>query len=72
MNFLQDKQIRYFFFFLLFFQSLLFLCGGILNAMQAKSIQNQFLSQNNAVATALLEQGISKDVKIQLLIFLIN
>lgn len=65
MNFLKDKQIRYFFFFLLFFQSLLFLCGGILNAMQAKSIQNLFLSQNNAVATALLEQGISKDVVAQ-------
>ncbi|HBF66222.1 MAG TPA: two-component sensor histidine kinase, partial [Clostridium sp.] len=33
--------------------------------MQAKSIQNLFLSQNNAVATALLEQGISKDVVAQ-------
>nr|WP_305145070.1 HAMP domain-containing sensor histidine kinase [Anaerotignum propionicum] len=61
----RDKQIRHFFFFLLFFGLLLFLCGGILNAIQAKAIQNLFLSHNNAVATSLLEQGVSEGVVAQ-------
>ncbi len=65
MNLFRDKQIRYFFFFLLFFGLLLFLCGAILDAIQAKAIENLFLSHNNAVATSLLEQGIPKDVVAQ-------
>lgn len=58
----RDKQIRYFFLFLIFFIVLLFLCGGILNALQAKAIQNLLLSHNNAVTTSLLEQGVSEGV----------
>lgn len=62
MNIFRDKQIRYFCIFLLSFALLIFLSDMVLNAVQEKTIQNLFLSHDNAVVTSLLEQGISKDV----------
>ncbi len=62
MNLFRDKQISYFSAFLFSFILLIFLSGMGLNAVQEKAIRNLFLSYDNAVATSLLEQGVSKDV----------
>ncbi|WP_342758227.1 HAMP domain-containing sensor histidine kinase [Kineothrix sedimenti] len=62
MNLFRDKQISYFSAFLFSFVLLIFLSGMGLNAVQEKAIRNLFLSYDNAVATSLLEQGVSKDV----------
>lgn len=62
MSFYQDKQVRHFCFFLLFFILLLYLSGIYLNVVQAKAVQNLFLSHDEAIVTSLLEQGVSKDV----------
>lgn len=62
MNLFRDKQIRYFGVFLFSFALLIFLSGMGLNAIQEKAIQNLFLSHDRAMATSLLEQGVSKDV----------
>lgn len=65
MNILRDKQVRNFGIFLLLFSLLLFLSGAGLNAIQEKSIQQVFLSHDRAIATSLLEQGVSKDVIVE-------
>lgn len=62
MNLFRDKQISYFSAFLFSFVLLIFLSGMGLNEVQEKAIRNLFLSYDNAVATSLLEQGVSKDV----------
>ncbi len=62
MNLFRDKQISYFSAFLFSFILLIFLSGMGLNEVQEKAIRNLFLSYDNAVATSLLEQGVSKDV----------
>ncbi len=62
MNLFRDKQISYFSAFLFSFILLIFLSGMGLNTVQEKAIRNLFLSYDNAVATSLLEQGVSKDV----------
>jgi signal transduction histidine kinase len=62
MNFYQDKQVRHYCIFLLFFTLLLFLFGIGLNLLQGKAIQKVFLMKDNAVVTSLLEQGVSKNV----------
>ncbi len=61
MNFYQDKQIRHFCIFLLFFTIFLFFCGVTMNVIQTKAVKNLFISHNNAVVTALLKQGIQKE-----------
>lgn len=62
MNFCRDKQVRHFCIFLLFFTLLFCISFMGLYAVQAKNVQNLFLSHDRAVATSLLEQGVSKDV----------
>lgn len=62
MNLWRDKQIRHFYISLLFLVMLLFLSGIIFYEIQVKTTQNLFLSHDRAVASSLLEQGVSKDV----------
>ncbi|MFA9464672.1 MAG: sensor histidine kinase [Velocimicrobium sp.] len=62
MNICRDKQIRHFCIVLLSFSFLLFLTGIGLNTVHTKAVQHLFISHDRAVATSLLEQGVSKDV----------
>lgn len=62
MNLYQDKHIRFFCIFLLFFSLVIYFCGVGISAKQGKSMQNLFISHDEAVVTSLLEQGISKEV----------
>lgn len=60
MSFYQDKQIRRFCQFLLFFVILQFLIGFGFFIFQIESVKKILFLQNGAVATSLLEQGISE------------
>lgn len=62
MNLFRDKQVKQFSVFLFAFVLLIFFAGIGLNAVQKKAMQGLFLSHDNAVVTALLEQGVAKDV----------
>lgn len=57
-----DKQIKHFGIFLITFTLLLFISGTGLIFVQTRALQSLFLNHNNAVATSLLEQGVSQQV----------
>lgn len=62
MSLYRDKQIRGFCFFLIFFM-LLSVCTGFLFAIsQISNAKAMYLTHDEAVASSLLEQGVSKDV----------
>lgn len=65
MSLFRCKQTKHFSVFLLSFVMLIFLAGIGLKAVQEQAVQKVFLSHDNAVATFLLEQGVSKDVVAQ-------
>lgn len=62
MSFCKDSQIRRYCFFLIAFVLLLFLSGMWVHTQQANMTQALFLEHDRAVATSLLEQGVSEDI----------
>lgn len=62
MNFLHDKHTRYYCVFIVTLVLLLFLMGITLINTQTAATKEIFLIHNNAIATSLLEDGISKEV----------
>ncbi|QIB69679.1 HAMP domain-containing histidine kinase [Aminipila butyrica] len=62
MRLFRDKQIKFFGLFLLLFMLLTFFSGIGLNLVQEEEVKNLFLSHDRAIATSLLEQGVSKEV----------
>ncbi len=62
MNFLHDKHTRYYCVFIVTLVLLLFLMGITLINTQTAAAKEIFLIHNNAIATSLLEDGISKKV----------
>lgn len=62
MSLWHDKQIRHYYFFLISFM-LLFLGMGLLFSVdQTNSAKNIYLTHNEAIASSLLEQGVSENV----------
>lgn len=62
MSLWHDKQIRHYYFFLISF-ILLFLGMGLLFSVdQTNSAKNIYLTHNEAIASSLLEQGVSENV----------
>lgn len=62
MNFLHDKHTRYYCIFIVALVLLLFLMGITLINTQTAAAKEIFLIHNNAIATSLLEDGVSKEV----------
>lgn len=62
MNFLHDKHSRYYCIFIVTLVLLLFLMGITVIDTQTAATKGMFLTHNNAIATSLLEEGISKEV----------
>lgn len=62
MNFLHDKHTRYYCIFIVTLVLLLFLMGITLINTQTAATKEIFLIHNNAIATSLLEDGVSKEV----------
>lgn len=62
MNFLHDKHTRYYCIFIVTLVLLLFLMGITLINTQTAATKEIFLIHNNAIATSLLENGVSKEV----------
>lgn len=62
MSFYYDKQVRSYCFFLLFFAFLVLGAGLIFHANQVNGMKAMFLSHDKALASSLLEQGVSKQV----------
>lgn len=62
MNFLHDKHTRYYCVFIVTLVLLLFLMGITLINTQTAAAKEIFLIHNNAIATSLLENGVSKEV----------
>lgn len=62
MSVYQDKQIRFYFFFLIFFSLLLFGMGILYSNHQIQYAKQIYMLHNEAIVSSLLEQGISKDV----------
>lgn len=62
MSFLHDKHIRWYCIFIVVFVSLLFLMGITVIDTQTAATKEMFLTHNNAIATSLLKEGISKEV----------
>lgn len=62
MNFYHDKQIKGYCFFLLSLSVFLVGMGFLFGINQINAAKEMLLSQNRAIATFLLEQGVSKDV----------
>jgi len=62
MNFLHDKHTRYYCVFIVTLVLLLFLMGITLINTQTAAAKEIFLIHNNAIATSLLEDGVSKEV----------
>ena len=65
MNFLHDKHSRYYCIFIVTLVLLLFLMGIAVIDTQTAATKEMFLTHNNAIATSLLEEGISKEVKVE-------
>ena len=61
MNFLHDKHSRYYCIFIVTLVLLLFLMGIAVIDTQTAATKEMFLTHNNAIATSLLEEGISKE-----------
>lgn len=62
MSFLNDRQIKKYFLFLISFLFLFFLLGTGFIIIQSREIQTLLLAHDNAVVTALLDQGVSKTI----------
>ncbi|EET61151.1 hypothetical protein BRYFOR_06796 [Marvinbryantia formatexigens DSM 14469] len=62
MSFLEDRQVKRYWYFLLLFLLLLFLTGALGVQLQSRGMQKVMLSHDNAVATALLDKGVSRTV----------
>lgn len=62
MSFYQDKQIKYYWFFLIFFAFLVLGTGLLFGAAQANAAKEMLISYDQAVVSSLLEQGVSRDV----------
>ena len=62
MNFFQDRQIRRYCLFLLLFSLLLFCFGGCFCLYQTNTAKNIYLAHDQALASALLKQGVSETV----------
>lgn len=62
MSFLHDKHTRWYCVFLFFLLVLFFLAGIDVIDRQTKSAREKFFAHDNAVATSLLEQGVSEDI----------
>ena len=62
MNFLHDKHTRWYCIFIIALVLLLFLMGITVLDTQTATTKEMFLMHNNAIATSLLEEGISKEV----------
>lgn len=61
MNFLYDKQIRKYCFFMAGMILLLFLAGAWFIVIQTNLVQVTFLEHENAIVTSLLEQGVPRE-----------
>ena len=62
MSFYQDKQIKYYWLFLIFFAFLVLGAGLLFGAAQASAAKEMLISHDQAVVSSLLEQGVSRDV----------
>ena len=62
MSFYQDQQVRRYSLFLLFFLILTALAGGFLCLFQIHVAETLYLEHSRALASSLLEQGVSKTV----------
>ncbi len=62
MKLLQDKQIRYFCCFLIFFILILLGSGAWLFSHQTESVKQMLFIRENTMISVLLEQGVSEDV----------
>jgi len=62
MTIFSDKQVKFYSLFLCFFILLMFLFAIRANDIQEKAVQHLLQSQDNAVVTSLLLQGVSKEV----------
>ena len=62
MNFLHDKHTRWYCIFIIALVLLLFLMGITVLDTQTATTKEMFLMHNNAIATSLLEEGVSKEV----------
>lgn len=62
MNFCKDKSIRHFCLYLISCVLLLSFFGIWLYGFQASAVQDMFLEHDRAIASSLLEQGVSKDI----------
>ncbi len=62
MSLLQDKNTCYYCIFIVALVLLLFLMGITVIGTQTTATKEMFLTHNNAIATSLLEEGISKEV----------
>lgn len=62
MRFLNDRQIKKYFLFLISFLFLFFLLGTGFIIIQSREIQTLLLTRDNAVVTSLLDQGVSKTI----------
>ena len=58
----RDKNTRYYCIFIVVLALLLFVMGIIMIDTQTAATKEMILTQNNAVATSLLEEGISKEI----------
>lgn len=61
MSFYQDKQIRGYILFLLFFSMLILITGLSNIALQEQHTKEAYISHEHAIASSLLEQGVSKE-----------
>ncbi len=62
MSLYRDRQIRGFCFFLIFFMSLMLCTGLIFGVSQTGRVRTMYHMRDEAVASSLLEQGVSKEV----------
>ena len=62
MKLFQDKQIRYFCCFLIFFILILLGSGAWLFSLQTDSAKEMLYTRENTMISVLLEQGVSEDV----------
>ena len=62
MNFLRDKQIRRYITFLGFISFFLISAGFFFTGYQNRMVKTISVSHDEAIASALLEQGISKEI----------
>ena len=62
MSFYRDSQIKAYYWFLLFWGFLILVIGGIFASNQVNAVKTMYLSHDGAVASSLIEQGVSRTV----------